>query len=78
MMGPARPAPPVRDMWADDVKHAITEFQEQIKQIEAKIKSQKDKCNHTFKDGVSALKLFEDAFDDYSHTSCAACGSIVR
>lgn len=80
MMGPGRtgPPPPIRDVWADDVKASIASLREQISQLETAIKTQKDKCNHTFKDGKSALQLFEDAFDDYSHTNCAACNSIVR
>ncbi len=87
MFGPTKPEPPPRKVWADTVQVELAVMAKEYARIHRDLKSLQDletsikaECNHTFKDGTSALveNPYEDPYDyngSAFRMTCTVCGT---
>jgi len=65
--------PPLRTVWADDTLIELTYIRDSIKELREKEAELCEKCNHTYKDGRSALQQHYDSENESYYTSCEVC-----
>lgn len=74
MYGHSRDPAPKRTIWADVTKGFLDEIKERKRKLDEEERDARARCNHTYEDGTSALKTYDDWEQSRSYTTCDVCG----
>lgn len=64
---------PERNVWTDDTFARLVELTEKAAEINKEMNDVRSRCNHTYRDGRSAIVKYYDDFDDGEYAVCDVC-----